>query len=47
MSNPNKHFMFYVLVILDQSLVFRVTNTRRCIDKIASPGDEHGVARNM
>jgi hypothetical protein len=32
--------------ILDGHL-HRVTYTRSCIDKIDSPDDEHGVARNM
>jgi hypothetical protein len=35
------------LVILDHSLVFKVTYTRRCIDTTGSPDDEHEVARNM
>jgi hypothetical protein len=40
--------MSYNSVILDHSLVFRVTYTRGCIDTIDSPDDgEHEVARNM
>jgi hypothetical protein len=37
----------YTFVILNYSLIFRVTYTRCCIDTIDSPDDEHKVARNM
>jgi hypothetical protein len=35
------------MVILDYSLVFTVTYTRCCIDRITSPDDGHMAARNM
>jgi hypothetical protein len=35
------------LTCIPDGHLYRVTYTRRCIDTIDSPDDEHGVARNM